>query len=64
MNHTLASGQFIAQHDVSSRSLTVVLGPETASALFGTQDPVGQTIKYKGLPLHRDRDSGSGGRLQ
>jgi len=43
-----ASGQFISQHDVSARTLTAVLGPETASALFGTRDPVGQTIKLKG----------------
>jgi putative ABC transport system permease protein len=48
MNHTIASGQFISKHDVSSRSLTVVLGSETASALFGTRDPVGQSIKLKG----------------
>ena len=48
MNHTVASGQFISQHDVSARTLTAVLGPETASALFGTRDPVGQTIKLKG----------------
>jgi len=48
MHHSMASGQFIAQHDVTSRSLTVVLGPETASALFGTKDPLGQTVKIKG----------------
>ena len=48
MNHTVASGQFITQHDVSSRTLTVVLGSETATALFGTRNPVGQTVKIKG----------------
>jgi putative ABC transport system permease protein len=48
MNHTVASGQFITQHDVSSRSLNVVLGSDTASSLFGTRNPVGQTIKIKG----------------
>jgi putative ABC transport system permease protein len=48
MNHTISSGQFIGQHDVSSRSLVAVLGPETATALFGTQNPVGQAIKIKG----------------
>ena len=47
MNHSISSGQFIGQHDVSSRSLVAVLGPDTASALFGSQDPVGQTIKIK-----------------
>jgi putative ABC transport system permease protein len=48
MNHTISTGQFISQHDVSSRSLVAVLGPDTASALFGTRDPVGQSMKIKG----------------
>jgi putative ABC transport system permease protein len=48
MSHTLAAGQFIAQHDVSSRSLVAVLGPEVVDALFSNQDPVGKTIKIKG----------------
>jgi putative ABC transport system permease protein len=47
MNHTVSAGQFIAQHDVSSRSLVAVLGPDTAKALFGTQNPIGQAIKIK-----------------
>jgi putative ABC transport system permease protein len=48
MNHTLTSGQFIAQHDVTSRSLVAVLGSDAASVLFGTQDPIGQSIKIRG----------------
>jgi putative ABC transport system permease protein len=48
MNHTMNSGQFISQHDVSARSLNVVLGPETATALFGTRNPVGQSVRIKG----------------
>jgi putative ABC transport system permease protein len=48
MNHTVASGQFITQHDVSSRSLNVVLGSDTANTLFGTRNPVGQIVKIKG----------------
>jgi putative ABC transport system permease protein len=48
MNHTISTGQFISQHDVSSRSLVAVLGPDTASALFGTRNPVGQSMKIKG----------------
>jgi putative ABC transport system permease protein len=48
MNHTVSEGQFISQHDVSSRSLVAVLGPDTASALFGTRNPVGQSMKIKG----------------
>ncbi len=48
MNHTVASGQFITQHDVSSRSLNVVLGSDTAASLFGTRNPIGQSVKIKG----------------
>jgi putative ABC transport system permease protein len=48
MNQTVASGQFIAQHDVSSRSLVIVLGSDAASSLFGTRNPIGQTVKLKG----------------
>lgn len=49
MNHTLDRGQFIAQHDVSARAMTIVLGSETATSLFGDRDPIGQTVKMKGL---------------
>ncbi|MDD5701975.1 MAG: ABC transporter permease [Dehalococcoidales bacterium] len=49
MNHTLDRGQFIAQHDVSVRAMTIVLGSETATSLFGDRDPIGQTVKMKGL---------------
>jgi len=48
MNHTINSGQFITRHDVSARTLNVVLGPDTASALFGTRNPLGQGVKIKG----------------
>ena len=48
MNHAVTSGQFITQHDVTARSLNIVLGPETANALFGTRDPLGQSVKIKG----------------
>jgi putative ABC transport system permease protein len=48
MNHTVSAGQFISQHDVSGRSLVVVLGSDTASSLFGTKNPIGQTMKIKG----------------
>jgi putative ABC transport system permease protein len=48
MAHTVVEGQFISQHDVSLRSLTVVLGAETASVLFGTRNPVGQVVNIKG----------------
>ncbi len=48
MNHTINSGQFITRHDVSSRTLNVVLGPDTANALFGTRNPLGQAVRIKG----------------
>jgi putative ABC transport system permease protein len=48
MNHTVSAGQFITQHDVSARSLVAVLGSDTASELYGTQNPIGQTLKIKG----------------
>jgi len=47
MNHDIASGQFISKHDVSARSLVVVLGSDTARTLFGAKDPLGKTIKMK-----------------
>jgi putative ABC transport system permease protein len=48
MAHTVSAGQFITQHDVSARSLVVVLGSETATSLFGSRNPVGQSVKIKG----------------
>jgi putative ABC transport system permease protein len=48
MNHTMADGVFIAPHDVASRNLTIVLGADTAKALFGTKSPIGETVKIKG----------------
>jgi len=47
MNHPLSSGRFIAQHDVTSRSLVMVLGSDAAGNLFGTGDPIGKIVKLK-----------------
>jgi putative ABC transport system permease protein len=52
MNHTVYSGQFITQHDVSTRTLNVVLGSDAASKLFGTRNPVGQTVKIRGYRFY------------
>ncbi len=44
----VASGQFIAQHHLDSRSTVAVLGSELAQELFGFRDPVGQRIRMNG----------------
>ncbi len=46
-NRPVDSGVFIAQHDVSSRGLVAVIGTDTAQALFGSKNPIGQYIKIK-----------------
>ena len=47
-NYSLASGQFISERNVARRDAVVVLGATTASDLFDSDDPVGQTVKIKG----------------
>jgi putative ABC transport system permease protein len=46
-NYTVVSGQFIAETNVSSRDMVVVLGSEVATELFGSENPVGQKVKIK-----------------
>ncbi len=48
-NHTMASGQFIADRNVASRNTVVVLGGGVAQDLFGSADAVGQRVKIKGI---------------
>ena len=47
-NYSLASGQFISNRNVASRDNVVVLGSGVAKDLFGSAEPVGQTVKIKG----------------
>ncbi len=47
----MASGSFITQANVDSMSKVAVLGPTTASDLFGESDPVGQQIRIGGQTL-------------
>lgn len=47
-NFSLALGQFISDRNVASRDMVVVLGSGVSQALFGSDDPVGQTVKIKG----------------
>jgi putative ABC transport system permease protein len=44
-DYQLAEGSFFTQDDVTSQHRVVVLGSTVVTNLFGTTDPVGQTIK-------------------
>ncbi|MDP4084370.1 MAG: ABC transporter permease [Bacillota bacterium] len=44
----VTAGRFISDLDVQSRSKIAVLGSDTASTLFGTDNPIGQTIQING----------------
>jgi putative ABC transport system permease protein len=50
-NRTLAEGRFLTAADEMSAADVTVLGPTTASRLFGHSDPLGQTATVNGLPL-------------
>jgi putative ABC transport system permease protein len=47
----MASGSFFTQSDVNSAAKVVVLGQTDVSELFGTQNPIGQTVIIKGVPF-------------
>jgi putative ABC transport system permease protein len=44
-DYQIAEGSFFTQDDVTSQHRVVVLGSTVVTNLFGTNDPVGQTIK-------------------
>jgi len=48
---TVAEGQFLTASDEKNVSGVTVLGPTTASKLFGSSDPLGQTVNINGVPL-------------
>jgi putative ABC transport system permease protein len=48
---TVASGSFFTDDDEANRAAVVVLGPETATELFGTTRVVGQTVTVNGKDL-------------
>ncbi len=50
-NVTVADGEWISEANVQARSTVVVLGPTTATALFGDGEAVGQSIKINGVPF-------------
>jgi len=51
-NLELAEGEFVNEEHLNGRMSVVVLGPETADALFGHHDGiVGETIRIEGQPF-------------
>lgn len=48
-NVTVENGSFISQENVNNRSKVAVIGPTTGTDLFGTDDPVGQSIRINGI---------------
>ena len=48
-NLELASGRFLTEEEVEAQSQVVVLGSELATDLFGTVEPVGQSVRIEAL---------------
>lgn len=47
----IATGRFFDQGDVTSIAKVAVIGQTVATQLFGTADPLGQTVMVKGAPF-------------
>jgi putative ABC transport system permease protein len=66
-NLVMDSGAWFSESDVSARARVAVLGPVVAEELFGSLDPIGQTMRIRGQPftvlgvLARKGGSGGGG---
>ncbi|MGB5077419.1 MAG: ABC transporter permease, partial [Sphingorhabdus sp.] len=50
-NLNAESGRFISQADVRSASRVVVLGPSVATKIFGSFDPLGETVRINRVPF-------------
>jgi putative ABC transport system permease protein len=50
-SRSVSSGRFLTQADIDGAAAVVVLGPDTASELFPTGNPVGQTVTDGGVKL-------------
>lgn len=48
ISYPVAEGEFISDHDVRRRANVAVLGSKTSTDLFGTEDPIGKTIRVSG----------------
>jgi putative ABC transport system permease protein len=46
--YSIDEGSFISQRDVDSMSKVAVIGPQVATDLFDTSDPIGQSIRISG----------------
>lgn len=47
----LAYGRFFSENDIRTANKVVILGQTVAKELFGDIDPLGKTIRVKGLPF-------------
>jgi putative ABC transport system permease protein len=47
-NYSLAAGRFLTDQDINARENVVLLGYQTAQDLFGSQDPIGKSIRVQG----------------
>ena len=47
----VTSGRFISAADEKSAAPVVVLGPDTATELFGAANPIGRTVSFNGTRL-------------
>jgi putative ABC transport system permease protein len=50
-NDTLSKGSYFTTQEVNTARDVVVLGSEAATDLFGTADPVGQSVLVAGIPF-------------
>jgi putative ABC transport system permease protein len=48
---TLSSGSFVTQRDLDQMSKVAIIGPQVATTLFDTTEPIGQTIRVSGQTL-------------
>jgi putative ABC transport system permease protein len=50
-NKTIADGRFISPDEVERSALVCVLGSEVKEKFFPNQEPIGRTLKVRGLPM-------------
>jgi putative ABC transport system permease protein len=47
----LSAGRFFSEDEEHRQARVIVLGPDVKEKLFGESDPVGQTVRFKGMQL-------------
>jgi putative ABC transport system permease protein len=50
-NSAISSGSYLTDDDITSARKVLVIGSTTATDLFGTANPVGQTVDVAGVPF-------------